>query len=144
MCSAACFYYPFTLFMRSNFFFINRIFKNDLISDCLCALNHVVGPVHKREGGPGWGEGRPAGRGQRPPAPPGLREDEGGRGGGRGGPPANGATGRRCQEGCCPLAGTPRAVASPLGPWMKTRSYIIRTFGAEVKPGPHAKLNGIN
>lgn len=63
MCSAACFYYPFTLFMRSNFFFINRIFKNDLISDCLCALNHVVGPIHKSV--EGWGKARQASQ-QRP------------------------------------------------------------------------------
>lgn len=35
--------------MRSNFF-INRIFKNDLISSCLRALNHFASHVHNRTG----------------------------------------------------------------------------------------------
>lgn len=35
--------------MRSNFF-INRIFKNDLISGCLCALNHFASHAHNRTG----------------------------------------------------------------------------------------------
>lgn len=102
--------------MRSNFFFINRIFKNDLIADCLCALNHVVGPVHKSEEGRRRGKARPPGRGHPPPAPPGLREDDGGWGGeGEGDrpPSATPATGTRRREECCRFTGTPRAAESP-------------------------------
>lgn len=50
-------------FYEVQFFFINRIFKNDLISDCLCALNHVAGPVHKQEG---CGAEKPRGGGCHP------------------------------------------------------------------------------
>lgn len=129
-------------FYEVQFFFINRIFKNDLISDCLCALNHVVGPIHKSE--EGRGGGRPPGGGHRPA--PGPSRAAGGR------------RGPRRRGGCSELS--PRYTPSgrglpikrdptcggesPFRSRMKTSSYIISTFGAEVKPGPYAKLSGIN
>lgn len=69
-------FHPFYEVQFFFFFFINRIFKNDLISDCLCTLNHVAGPIHKREGR-GAGKPRSGGRRPHPLASLGGREAEG-------------------------------------------------------------------
>lgn len=73
---SSLFLLSFHPFYEVQFFFINRIFKNDLISNCLCALNHVVGPVHKSKEGQGGGRQAP-GRGQCPPALLGLWQMKG-------------------------------------------------------------------
>jgi len=92
------------------FFFINRIFKNDLISDCLCTLNHVAGPVHKREG---RGAGKPRSGGCRP-HPLASLGGGGAEGMGAGDRPAlHVQQTAHCQEECRLLSRTPCVVKSP-------------------------------
>lgn len=114
---SSLFLLSFHPFYEVQFFFINRIFKNDLISDCLCALNHVVGPVHKSVEGQGEGKtGLPA-KATVPMPCQGCGRME--RAGVERGTVPTSLSGtfshqiQRCQEEVCLLTRTPRAAGSP-------------------------------
>lgn len=116
--SASWLHYPPALFTRSNLF-INRIFKNDLISGCLCALNHLASCAHNRVGRRllHWESGHCWLRGQR------LHVEEIHK-------IVGSATGR---IGVLPTNRDPCVGKSSFSSWMKTLSYTINKSGPQVQ-----------